>query len=876
MTDPISNAHRVIDYLAACVTAEQDARQQLVLGVQGVIVATSGAAPLGGGSVLLDDNSETQRWLSRQRSAGSSSLYAAWPLVQDFDTTGGRRGVVVAGLLRTEVAVQPDPELAGRQRVVPTSRAVELDEAGLRALGVPTDERLDLLDSFAAMLSGGTDDALSVAIAFAVGHGLMPPDLDPSELGPRIPGAGLSPSALVWVGDGGTSAFTRTLLADLAALRKSAPSDLEKGPFGALFGVSDQLAGVTLRPTPAVLATTLGQERAICQSSDSVLTVVTGPPGTGKSQVLANAVATAMARGETVLLASKNNHAIDVVHERVRSMSGDAVPIRAGKAALRAEAARAMNSALTAAQPDRSDASNARRKWQRVEESVQGPYRQAEERVQVLEAREVAVRRIDIARTALPPGTLTDPSTVEIDALAAAVGRARRHHDEWVATPGRWFWQRRRKRAAEATMDESLMTVATLIGAGASEAAQAALADGDPETLFDLAGKILAEVQAHEALAGLDTRLAVLPDPRTTDDAISASYLLRHAAASDLHGSLWVERLRDGAPGRPAARQYQAALAARAESGSSISPIRSQFPAALDVFPVWSVTSLVAGSWFPLDAGLFDLVVIDEASQSDLASALPLLFRAKRAMVVGDPGQLAHITNLSPVLDQRLADDAGLSEEDHGRFSYRDVSLYGLAASRISGDPVLLDRHFRSHPDVIGFSNEAFYGGRLRVETDPSQFLSGAGFVWRDTPGAHAPGPGGRSTENLPEAKAVVDVVAEVLAELEGSERTLGVVTPFSPQKRLLTDLIAARFGQLDIAVDTAHGFQGDERDVMILSLGIASDTPPGLVRFAGNPNLLNVALTRARARMIVVGDRRAALEAGGLLADLVAYSDRI
>ena len=78
------------------------------------------------------------------------------------------------------------------------------------------------------------------------------------------------------------------------------------------------------------------------------------------------------------------------------------------------------------------------------------------------------------------------------------------------------------------------------------------------------------------------------------------------------------------------------------------------------------------------------------------------------------------------------------------------------------------------------------------------------------------------------------------------------------------------------ITIDTAHGFQGDERDVMIFSPTVTEGVPPGLVRFAANPNLLNVALTRARARTIVVGDLEFASGSDSLLASLASYAGRI
>ena len=103
---------------------------------------------------------------------------------------------------------------------------------------------------------------------------------------------------------------------------------------------------INVEPTPSVLPINLEQEEAVCAAMACELTVVTGPPGTGKSQVLANAVATALASNESVLLASKNNYAIDVVAERVRRAHPDAVVMRLGRQTLLSQAVSTLGDAI--------------------------------------------------------------------------------------------------------------------------------------------------------------------------------------------------------------------------------------------------------------------------------------------------------------------------------------------------------------------------------------------------------------------------------------------------------------------------------------------------------------------------------------------------
>ncbi len=864
-------SHRTLDYLRGCIEAEHAASEYRILDSKAVLPLESGSVPFDDVSITLPMTARAQNWAKARESAGSGQvIFAGWPLVRGRSRENGKNSEVAAALLFTEVALTRTD--AGAFRVAPTSRSIDLDAAALKLLGCTADDIEQLLRDYAAEIRPGSERALAQAFQFLRRVGLIGDDCNPDALGVLDQTTIMSNTAIVWASDADQSPFTRLLVDDLDALRKKSVSELMVGPLGVLLGQNRTLEG-SLHPTPAVVATTLEQERAICSAMSSNLTVVTGPPGTGKSQVLANTVAAALAAGQSVLLASKNNHAIDVVYDRVARMHEDSVPIRAGKRALRAETARAMGVALSKDRPDPSGVTVAIQEWHRIRSLVERPYQEIAERTQLEIQVESARTAVELSRQGMPDDVTVDPKLVDVDLLATSIGAARRRFREHERLPSRWFWQKRRKRAAERELDEAVLTVSLLMGDGAQEATRRARTDG-PEAVLTLATKVVELLTRRNNLHRLETALSLLPDLREADQAISASFATRQPAASKLFGATWRERLRPRAPSRANARQYQAGLAARAESGSGIGPLRDQLPGVLEFFPVWAVTSLAAGGWFPLTAGLFDLVIIDEASQSDIASALPLLYRAKRAMVVGDPNQLTHITSLGAGADKHLAEKHGLSDVDHSRYSYRDNSLYALAASRSGAEPIFLNRHFRSHPDVIGFSNEEFYGGRLEVETNTDGFLPGPAFQWRDVPGQYRPGPGGRSAKNFPEAEAVMELLGVILEELAGTEKTVGIVTPFAAQRDLLRELKGDRYAE--ITIDTAHGFQGDERDVMIFSPTVAQGAPSGLVCFAANPNLLNVALTRARARTIVVGDQAFARGSQFLLSKLASYAQRI
>jgi superfamily I DNA and/or RNA helicase len=146
------------------------------------------------------------------------------------------------------------------------------------------------------------------------------------------------------------------------------------------------------------------------------------------------------------------------------------------------------------------------------------------------------------------------------------------------------------------------------------------------------------------------------------------------------------------------------------------------FPRIKSILSCWAVTSLSArGGRVPFDPNFFDLLVVDEASQCDIASALPLLFRARATVVIGDPMQLRHISTLSKHQDRQLLSKHRLVD-DYPGWAYSARSLFDLASSLCrSEDIVALRDHHRSHADIIEFSNEVFYESRLRVATVPPQ-----------------------------------------------------------------------------------------------------------------------------------------------------------
>ena len=362
----------------------------------------------------------------------------------------------------------------------------------------------------------------------------------------------------------------------------------------------------------------------------------------------------------------------------------------------------------------------------------------------------------------------------------------------------------------------------------------------------ELANK-LAEVEKQIWDAGarlVDAAIRIVPDRLDIDDTRKAIGEFQ---------ALFVE-LRDDQLGR----QRYAKLMREMEK---------LFPKVMSALPAWCVTNLSAKGHIPLHAGMFDLVVIDEASQCSIPSALPLLYRAKRAIVIGDPNQLRHITKIGFRRDQELQARYGMETASDAVFSFSQQSLFDVAAR--NANPITLREHFRSHADIIGFSNQHWYDGTLVVCTDYGELRvptgQTAGVSWHQTNGQVERSSRFNGNVNQAEAKELANRVVNLIAD-RGFRGSVGIVTPFRAQANLIRSILNQNLEtnamqRCDLITDTSHAFQGDERDVVFFSPCVEFEMPDGaewFIRETGN--LFNVAITRARAMLVVVGNQEACL----------------
>jgi hypothetical protein len=331
-----------------------------------------------------------------------------------------------------------------------------------------------------------------------------------------------------------------------------------------------------------------------------------------------------------------------------------------------------------------------------------------------------------------------------------------------------------------------------------------------------------------------------------------------HSARAVLHGTRQVRIRSLLRKHRPELKRFSSAIRARTSGRQEALFAEMNLPLLLEAFPLWMSTFRDLAKLAPFEREMFDLIVVDEATQSDMASALPALYRARRAAITGDPKQLRHVSFLSRERRRLLGEEAGLREEEIESLDYREKSLLDLVDDSLasSDSAIFLDEHFRSMPAIIAFSNREFYGGRLRVMTARPSTLRLRSVALRLVEGRRD-----ESGRNFPEAEAVV---AEVVSLVEresplpkGRCHSIGVLSPFRDQVEHLVGALTERLPleaieKHDLLVATPYGFQGEERDVMLLSLAVDEGSHPQAFRHLSQPDVFNVAVTRARSRQVV------------------------
>ncbi|TDE08544.1 AAA domain-containing protein [Dyadobacter psychrotolerans] len=259
--------------------------------------------------------------------------------------------------------------------------------------------------------------------------------------------------------------------------------------------------------------------------------------------------------------------------------------------------------------------------------------------------------------------------------------------------------------------------------------------------------------------------------------------------------------------------------------------------------PCWMASPEAVSAIFPMESDLFDLVIFDEASQCYAEYGLPAAFRGKQIVVTGDSKQL------SPSDLYKVRYEEKTEEEEYAP-ALEIESLLDLAAQSL--EQYQLSGHYRSLSlDLIDFSNQHFYKNTLRLLPDFNKLnQKQPGIKYIKVDGIW------KQNANLLEAEAVINL----LKELAGGQSSIGVVTFNIYQQQVIQEAVEReQISVKDLFVKNIENVQGDERDIVIFSMGYAHDEKGklsmqfGSLNAQGGENRLNVAVTRAREKIYFV-----------------------
>ncbi len=288
----------------------------------------------------------------------------------------------------------------------------------------------------------------------------------------------------------------------------------------------------------------------------------------------------------------------------------------------------------------------------------------------------------------------------------------------------------------------------------------------------------------------------------------------------------------------------------------------------LSLFPCWLLSPENVSSLLPLNKNMFDLVIFDEASQVFIENTIPAIYRGKNIVVAGDSKQLRPSTTF---MRRYLGADPEVQEDPGLQAALEVTSLLDLSVARY--ESANLTYHYRSrYNELIDFSNAAFYSSKLEVAPNTSRNKHDRPIERYKVTGKWI------DRKNEAEAKKIVELLKNILNTRKNNEN-IGIITFNSDQQSCINDFIdkeALRDAQfrsnilkernrfengedVSLFVKNLENVQGDERDIIIFSIGYAPNsegkiyTNFGSLSTEGGENRLNVAITRAKSKIIVV-----------------------
>lgn len=248
----------------------------------------------------------------------------------------------------------------------------------------------------------------------------------------------------------------------------------------------------------------------------------------------------------------------------------------------------------------------------------------------------------------------------------------------------------------------------------------------------------------------------------------------------------------------------------------------------------------------------FDYIIMDEASQVDLITGMLALSAAKNAVVVGD---LKQLPNVITTQDRNQIEELSKKYTIDRPYDYLNNSFLSSVSKALDNAPrTLLREHYRCHPKIIGFCNKKFYDDQLIIMTEDKGE--------EDVLKAYITAQGNHARGHINQRQ--IDVIKEEILPEIGEKvkyEDIGIISPYRDQKKNLDKIMGE-----NMQIDTVHKFQGREQDAIIITT-----VDNEISEFVDDPKMLNVAITRAKKYLrVVVSDNEK--NEGTNINDLVKY----
>lgn len=519
------------------------------------------------------------------------------------------------------------------------------------------------------------------------------------------------------------------------------------------------------------------QYKAVRNALEHKLSVIQGPPGTGKTQTILNILSNLLIAGKTMEIVSNNNSAVENVKEKLESAGLDFICAQLGRVSNKNDFVESQ----TGEYPDMKswkleNAGAVRKAVVQLSREMQDLYECQENLASDLEKLEEYKRQLGLFPKKVSPERKYSYKTLHKYCLLCQREMEKKHRLSWH-TRLRLRWHR------------------------------LPVEDGIVDTLQYLL---------------VESKIELLESDRKSLEARTKDADAKNARLRDLSMQVlkdWLYRTYGTREGRTVFATDEIYLKSR--------DFLKEYPVVLST--TFSATSNINPAY------RYDYLIMDEASQVDIAAGALALSCANNAVIVGDLKQLPNVVDAkTEEVVSAIFAKYGISES----YRYSTNSFLSSICSLYPQMPqTLLREHYRCNPLIIGFCSKQFYGGELiPMKKDDSAYAPIQ--VVRTVRGNHA-----RGALNI---RQVETIVQEIIPALEEEFSDIGIIAPYNKQVDALQASLASS-GRRYVAA-TVHKFQGRENDAIVLST-----VDNQVSEFTDDPHLLNVAVSRAKKQFTLV-----------------------